>query len=754
MVDRFSEWLLHRKLLTLAILAVITGFLGYFATGVQFDNTIETYFLEKDLANYDKFLDQFGTDEIIAIAFSDEDVFTPDNLRLIDSLSRWIEALPHVRRVLSLTTVDLAWGEADEVFFDPLVAEIPASPDTIEIIRRRALADAFIPGTLLARDCKSTAVVAEIDHLVGQFDYKVELLEQIRALLEATKQRTGKQFHLGGAAVLDDAIFRYNARDQQRFTPVMVVVIVLIVAFMFRRPLYMLLPVLVVVLSLVWTYGFLVLLGYKVNIISSIITPVLMAVSIADSMHFIVDYLQEMARKDGEKSTVIKQTFAAILAPCTMTSLTTIFGLLSLLSADLVPIRQFGLVAAGGVLFAFVITFTLLPVLLALLPLPKVHYRKRLHRSPLARALERIGRWSKPRAVAITLAVLILAVPASISLKNITIGTNSLDYLKPGDPVRVQTEWIDSHIGGTVSLEFLIDTGEEGGMQNPELLRRVERFQNYLEKLDGITGTYSAADLVKTLNRAYHGGQESYNTIPDSASHIAQQLLLVEGSDDFSALLAEDYTLGRISARVEMAKSQQLSHGMPAIEDTMRAIFGSSANMAPTGIAFLMHQMETALLDSQIKTFMLAFLVISLVILVMLRSLRLGLLAMVPNVLPILFALALMPLMGIPLDVGTVMIAGVALGLVVDDSIHLLSRIKRQLHGVGNHHEAMRLAILETGRPIVFTSVALASGFLILVLASFNPIINFGILSCIVITLALLFDLLVLPALFGLSRQK
>jgi predicted RND superfamily exporter protein len=265
---------------------------------------------------------------------------------------------------------------------------------------------------------------------------------------------------------------------------------------------------------------------------------------------------------------------------------------------------------------------------------------------------------------------------------------------------------------------------------------------------------FSAVDLVKSLNRGYNEGREENFSIPSSAEAVAQQMFLVEGSSDVEELLSDDYSKGRIIARVEMNKSQQVAHKTDEIKEKMNEIFSGEETVEPTGIVYLMNRTEHYLLTTSIKSFLLAFIVITLAIMLMLQSIKLGALAMVPNLLPILFTMALMPVLGISLDVGTTMIAAIALGLVVDDTIHFLSRVKIERANAEDTKSAIAVTMNSVGRPIVFTSIVLAVGFLILVLASFSPLINFGLLSGIVIILALFFDLAVLPAIIGFVGLK
>jgi len=717
------------------------------AIKVQFDNTIETYFLPRDIQDYRQFLDQFGSDELIVIAFSaEEDIFNAEDLALIDRLTRKIEDLPNVRRVLSLTNAQIVWGDSESINFDPLIEALPVPEEELPLVRQRAFRDPFIPGTVLSADGHYTAIVVEVEHIIGEFDYKVTLLNQIKALLDREKERTPRTFYLGGGPVLDEAIFRYNEEDQSRYIPIMLLIMVAIIFTMFRRVGIVVMPLVVVFLSLIWTYGFLVLLGYKINIISTIITPLLMAVSVADSIHIMAEYIQEHGEHPARHRECIITAFENLFAPITMTSVTTIVGLLSLTSANLVPIRQFGIVGAFGVLAAYGITLFFLPVLLTLIPAPKAAHRKVIRAGFTTRLLRGLGRWQPKRALIILGLTLLLLIPAIVGITRVSVGTNSLDYFKRGDPVRKQTEWIDRNLGGSISLEFYVDGGKVDALKDPDLLRKMDRFQTYLKGIPGITGVFSAVDLVKALNRAFFEGDSAAFTIPDSRAGISQEYLLVQGSDEVTTIVSDDYSTGRISARVAMAKSQLLAEQMPEIQQRVATLFNATAKVKPTGLVHLMHQMETYLLTTQIRSFLIAFGIILLCMMVLLRSVKMGLLAIIPNILPILFTLALMPFLDIALDVGTVMIAGVALGLVVDDTIHLLSRLQREMKSGSTNHQAIAAAILGTGRPIIFTSVILTLGFAVLILASFNPVIHFGILCSVVIFLAAVFDLVVLPA--------
>jgi hydrophobe/amphiphile efflux-3 (HAE3) family protein len=748
---KLFDFIINHKILVSAVLLGITIFFGWHAARIEIDTDIERYFLEDDLRDYDRFLEEFGTDQIIVVAFEGEDTFGLENLRLVDSISGKLEKLPHVRRVYSLTTAKIIYGEGNTVYFDPLMDEIPSTTGSLIPIKQRALDDAFIPETLMSSDKKSTAIIAEIDHIIGESDHDIDLARQIKALLKEEEIRTGKRFYAGGRAIMDEALFNYTQVDNARLVLLSALLMMVITLLMFRQIVMTILPMSVVLLTYIWTYGIMSLLEYKVSSITTIIRPLLMAVAIAGSMHIIADYLQRAAGGKRTKIECIRQSFNNLITPCFMAGLTTAIGLLSLQSSGIRPLRELGLVAAVGVIFAFFIGISLLPILLSIVPFPKERNRERIQGGLLAKVLLWLGRWQKRRAIAIFLISFAAIIPAVLLLPQISIGANTLRYFRTDDLIRIQTEWIDTNISGTNSLEFFIDAEQENAFKDPLLLRKMERFQDYLKGIDGVTEVYCAVDLVKTLNKAFHGGNEQECVIPPSFTEVSQQLFIIEGSEEIEQFLSYDYSKARIMARVNSNRTRYIYDQMPEIEKYMNGVFGESEKITPTGTMYMFQRMEDYIVSSQIKSFILAFIVIEVIMMLILRSLKLGIFAMIPNFLPILFGTAMMPVLGIPLNIGTAMPAVVTLGLVVDDTIHFLSRLKLEMDRTDNIKNAIANSMNHTGRAIIFTSIVLGFGFMALLPAKFVPVAYFGILAGIVILFALVFDLVVLPAIMGFA---
>ncbi len=751
MKRKLFHFIINHKIFVSTLLLGLTIFFGWHAARIEINTDIEDFYLKDDVERYSRFLEEFGTDQVVAIAFETEDPFSPENLRIVDSISTRIKELPTVNRVYSLTTAKTIYGEDDTVHFKHLMDEIPPTGQALTHIKQRALDDPFIPGILMSPEKENTAIIAEVDHVVGEsYRDEIELARRIKSVLKEEEKRTGKNFYIGGNLIIEEALSRYTQGDNMRMVALSALFMLTITYIMFRQVAMTILPMAVVLLTTIWTHGFMVLMGYEVNTINIIIRALLMAVATAGSMHFIADYLQKAAVGNHTKQEYIGRAFLDVVTPCFMAAVTTAIGLLSLLTSDIAPLRKFGLTGAVGVMFSFIISIFLLPILLSIIPLPKGGYRERIEGGLIAKSLIWLGRWHKSRAVITILTGSVVIIPALLCLPMNVVGTNTIRYLRKNDDVRKQIEWLDTNISGTRSLEFSIDGEREDAAKDPSFLRKIERFQDYLKGIDEVTEVYSAVDLVKTLNRAFHDGKEEEYRIPDSFSEVNQQLFIIEGSEELERFLSYDYSKARVMARVKADRGLSVYKQMPKIERAMHEIFGDSASITTTGHLYSHQRMEEYIVTNQIRSFVLAFIVIEIVMTVILRSFRLGMLAMVPNFLPILLGAMMLPILGFHLDIGTTMPAIVTLGLVVDDTIHFLSRLRLEWDKAFDIKTAIANSMSQVGRPIIFTSLILGLGFLAVLPSKFVPGAQFAVLAAIVVMLALVYDLFVLPAIMGL----
>ena len=744
---RLVDVILRLRVVVLVVIALISAVAATFAAQVGFDSDIEIWFLDDDenLTTYHTFLDRFEADEITIIGLFGDDLFTPEVIAAVDAITEAAADKPHVHRVRSLTNVKVVQSKGPgHVAVERLMTEVPLDDEAALALRDRVLAHEILQDNLVGASGQAIAIIAELDPAGNNFDDKITFVEALRGLA-AEHIPPGVEWHVAGSPVLDEAFFKYTERDFAILGPLAFLVVVLACLLLFRRAIAVFVPLGVVGLSLIWLFGLMGALGVEINIISSGLMALVLAVGVADSVHVISDYLQALMA-GHERDEAVAHATATLLVPCLFTSTTTAAGFLSLLIGDLEPVRQFGWLAAIGVTVAFVLSMTVIPCVLSLVPAPPPAYVVRQRQGRLTHLLERLGRPSRGAARAVVLASLALTVAGGFAVGQLDTEANPMNYFLPGDPVREGMQRVDQELGGSSSFEFMVETAP-GGLKDHAILQRLDDLATRLESLGGVTHVLSVLDSLRETRRVLTDGESDAVPGPDDHPHLAAQLyLFLESDSDFSRDMRENYSLTRLTARVRMSEANLITAEEPRVAGWLRDDFGSDGlRVRSTGFIKLMSEMESYLFTSQVRSLLVAFTVIGLMMFLLLGSLRLGLLAMIPNFVPIAAGLAFMAVAGIALDPGTVMIGSIALGLVVDDTVHFLVRLKRNL---ADHElpDAIARAMHQTGRPIILTSIILAGGFGTLGFGSFTPNVAFGAVSAVVILVAMLADLVLLPS--------
>lgn len=740
MPRNWIERIVYLRWAVVGFVALTTLVAGILASKVRFDNSIEIWFLEGDpeLASYNQFTERFGGDEFVVIGMAADDVFSRPVLESIERLTQLAAAKPHVLGVRSLTSV---------AFPEPH-AGLPEDA-MLGAARERLLGSAVERGWLVTPDAKVTAVLVSMAREGNTVEGKNALVGALRELVEVERGRSpGIRFFMAGTPVLDEAFFRYNNRDLTLLLPLSITLVLLVGLVAFRRPGAALLQLAVVAVAVIWVFGLMGLLGLKMSVISTVLPPLLLAIGVANSVHIISEYYRRIAA-GSPRNRAVAESAGHLLKPCFFTSLTTVAGLLSLLVSPMQPVREFAALAATGVGFAFLLSIVFLPAMLALLPTPKSESADRLATGFLRRLLSRVDHCSRHWPRSIVLVGALLLIGSLFAVARLKVGIYALDWFPGNAPVALDLRQADRDLGGSSTLEFLI-SAPDGGLAEPAVLERLYDFERWLEtEVPGVTKAISIADVQRELP-APPGSDPSRLSIEAQFDEFHR---IQPG--EFDRLLDAGHSLGRVSARIRLDQSTEVVHAFDRIAEKIAAdIDGPGLSVKMTGYIRLMGKMEHYLIVSQIQSFVLAFAVITLMMTVLLRSLKLGLFAMIPNFLPVAMGLGTMALAGIGLSPGTIMIGAIALGLVVDDTVHFLVALRRELARNPDLDAAITETLHTTGRPIVLTSVILMAGFAVLTCGSFNPSIQFGAISALVIGFALLADLLLLPAALRLMRPK
>jgi len=742
-----ATWIVKLRfvLLGIALLALLPA-LKVLPT-LTTNNNVDAFLAEGDpgLAFYRDTTDIFGGDHIVYVAVQASDIWTVDALARIDTLTRAAEGVEGVHEAVSLTSTDAVQGSPGWVQVGPLVEDLPADDAAVAKLREQVDASPLLR-RLVAPGGDAALIAVELEpRLVDVPGAETAAVAALREALRAADEM--REPRMAGNPVISETIEVENTRDTNLFSALMMGLVGVSTILLLRRFLPALLPGAVVLVSVGWTMGLFIAAGHQTNWVTSIIAPILMLVGVADAVHFLARYQQALPHCATRKEAVI-ETLEAITLPCLFTSLTTAAGFASLLVNEVVPVRTFGTFAAIGVLLALVATLALLPALLAFgKPKPGL---KPPADGGYATLLAAIDRGVRSRPVLVVAASLAILIPLTAGAWFIQVETNLLKYFQDDAPLVQDSTFIEDAWGGCSPLDIVIDAGEPEAALTPEILKGVETLHARLEAIDGMDRGESMADLVSELY-ATMSGDPSLQRVPDSSAAIAQLLLMVD-PETTDPLMDSDHQVLRLSTRFQGATLgvQQARVIIDQTEQALEGLFPEGTKTQLTGSSLLFMNMDEYLVNGQIQSMGLVLVVLLIAMTVLFRSVRMGLLAMIPNVVPIAAMLGLMGWLDIRLDGFTVMIACIAIGIGVDDTIHYLHHLRHELSLGKSLEDAMAATVLSVGRALVFTSVVLALGFWIFCLSDFVGTFNFGLLTGVTVLVALAADLLILPAMITL----
>lgn len=648
-----------------------------------------------------------------------------------------------VKQVHSLANANKIVGTSEGIEITPLLQDLESA--SLESIRKRALDDELFNGYLVSADATcTTIVVAFQDMTVTETDRAVAAVEAIIY----QDRPTGLDIFFCGDIMMMSEFNRYAKQNQTIFPLLIMIIITAFMYILFRSFSRVVIVLAVVGVCLCWALGFNCILGFSVNVVTGMLIPLVIILSIADCIH-IIEYFDEVRGEGaGEKEAFI-ETVRYITIPCFITSVTTAIGLVSLATSPIEAVKNFGIGSAAGIMFAFIVSILMVPLLLTLVPGAK----KLREAAGWERLLKRISRVNDCRTSAVLVVTVLGFIVFGLGIAWMQVETNQMEWFPKDSPFYLASMEIDRNLSGAGDLEVLI-SGGAGTLKNPAVLKRMDMLSDEIKDYPLVEKILSLPAYIKRINMALHDDNPAENRVPDRQALIAQELFLFSLSDagrrELERMTTTDYARGRIAVkiRIQATRSRDIVDLAYRIEKRGRELFaGSGVTVHVNGISFMYNILYKYLLESQVKSFAIAFVLVTVILFVIFRSARYGFLSITPNLLPIIFIIGLMGWLGITLNVGTVMVASVALGIALDDTIHYLTRFRKELDSARfSIRKTASLTTVFTGKAIIFTSVVNIAGFLVPMLSGFQPTRQFGLLVAMTLAFALAADLFVLPA--------
>ncbi len=790
LLTAFGRFIVQHRWWAIVLSLIATGFFVSFIPQLQFDNSTESFLKPEDPASirYRAFRDRFDRDDRIIVAIEPPDVFDAHFLQKLRRLHNALEdELPYVAEITSLFNARSTRGEGDELIVEDLLDgwldEWPADPGPVLAeLPARVLANPLYKNALVSEDRTLTTITIkpftysttnEVDALAGFEDTadedaeplviltageNDELLAELKAIATSYHADDFK-VHLGGALALTDHINRKMEGDLGPFMALSVTIMMVLLYLLFRRVSGSLLPVAVVLLSVGASIGIMVWIDIPGSTAVQILPVFLLSVGICDAVHILTIVYQRLRAGDEQDDAVIYAVGHSGLA-VVMTSITTAAGMVSFRTAAMAPVAHLGTIAPIGVMLALVYTLVLLPALLSVFPLrvPRSPTRGGAGRS-MTRVLVRIGDMSADHPIAVLVCTGIVLSFFAYGATLARFSHRGTDWFPDGDPIKESALLLDEKLRGTMSLEVVLDTGRENGLHEPAVLKKIEAAARHAETIDDgelfVGQAISIVDIVKETHQALNENRPDFYAIPDDRALIAQELLLFENSgvDDLEEIVDTDFRTARLSLRAPFVDALLYEDFIERLRKEITAIVGPEIDVEMTGFMPVLASVMTAVISSMARSYAIALLIITPIMIFLLKDLRLGVMSMIPNLIPMLVTVGMMGWLDMPIDATTMLIGAMVIGLAVDDTIHFMHKFRIYFSEFGDSKLAIRATLETTGAALLFTSLVLTGGFGVFLMASMVNTQNFGFLAATGAAVAFLADLIVAPALMTLATR-
>jgi predicted RND superfamily exporter protein/CRP-like cAMP-binding protein len=698
---------------------------------------------------YDWAKDEFGDDQSLIIALILDDVFTLDNLHMIERISDLLEEAPGVDYVTSLATADHIGTQDESVETRPFLEPTPKTEADAERIRAAVHGNPVYAGNLVSPDSRATAFIVYVDDTPEQVftDENLDL-----RMLEIVDEASGDaQVFISGTAHMRAANSRVLTADLSFMLPTVLLLMAVIALASFRSPRGVLVPLLAIMLSTLWTLGLMAWTDVPINLVTTIIPVLLLTVGFAYSVHVIADYYKALARDPSEIEAAggpASWALQHVSLPVALTCLTTVAGFLSLTISEFPAIREFGLISVFGVTATTLLTLTLSPAVLQLLGPPKP---KQTDVSATASPdrfdawISRVGRFciGHRREVLVTAGV--ICGLTLWGVYQIKIDTHLITNFSPEHPVRVHFEAINDALEGARPFSVVLQSDHDEAFLEPENLRALDELTQWLIEQPEIGGATSFADYVKLLSRAFNDDDPDFLGIPDDGNLIKQYLLFGE-TDELEDYVASNFQNALIRVRSKCETTREIAALVDRIEVRL-AELPEHIQAGVTGNTVVLAQSIDAIASGQVKSLSIAAIFIFIILAILFASARMGFIGLIPNIMPVLLFFGLLGLTGVPLSAVTGLIACVVLGIAVDDTIHMMTRFNIEARERADERAGALAALASVARPVTITTVGLCLGFLVFTTGDLRNQTEFGALAALVLAFAWLVDITFTPAL-------
>jgi predicted RND superfamily exporter protein len=752
MLVKYTEWVLKWRYLVILFSLIAVGLIGSGAPKLMpLSNDYRIFFSEENpqLRAFEQLQNTYTKDDNVLIVISPKDgqVFTPETLAAIQDITEQAWQIPHSIRVDSVTNFQHTYAEEDDLIVDDLVVDPDAlDASQLEQIKQIALQEPQLAGRLISADAAHSGINITIQlpgvNLMEENPQTVAYARKI--LQQAEAEYPQIEFRLAGISMLNNAFPEASMSDGQKLIPLAFAVIIIALLFLLKGISGTVATVILVLFSIIIGMGAGGHMGIQLSPPSASAPIIILTIAIAGAVHLLVTMLQEIHRGMNKHDAIV-ESMRVNFTPIFLTSITTALGFLSLNSSEAPPFADLGNLSTFGVVAAFVLTITFLPAMMFILPIKAKHFVAGTS------LMDKLGGFvvEKRRSLLLSLSVAVMVLLAMIPLNS--LNDIFVNYFDESIEFRRDTDYTTQNLTGTYSIAYSLDSGEKGGVSEPDFLAQVEKFANWYREQPEVMYVSSITDTFKRLNKNMHGDDENYYRLPDSRELAAQYLLLYEMSLPYGLDLNNQIDVAKQATKLNVVLRTISSNELLALEQRARDWLQEHAPELHTegaSPAIMFAHIGKRNIISMLGGTTFALVMISLILILALRSFKYGLISLIPNLFPAGVAFGLWGLFVGEIGLALSVVTAMTLGIVVDDTVHFISKYMRARKEQGlDSQQAVRYAFRNVGVALWVTSAVLIAGFMILAQSAFALNAGMGLMTSIIIGIALVLDFLLLPPL-------
>jgi uncharacterized protein len=757
MWTRIAQFIIKFRLTLIGIILLITVFMGYHATKVQmsYDLARTVPLDDPEMVFLQKFKAQFGEDgNIIAVGLQDSAIYTLDNFNRFRELNKAIREIPGVNNLLSLPEVKIIRKDTANTRFYldghyPKQIKDQAQLDSLMgAIRNQK----FYMGQIVNQENGATMMLISITKEVMNSSKRIAMTKALVDLGTQFTKDTGIELRYAGLPFIRAMMATEVRKEMQIFLYLSALVTGIIMFFFFRSFRAVLFSMIIIGIVVVWVMGTLALFGYKITLLSGLIPPVIVTIGITNAIYLLNKYHLEFAkRRDKEEAiaAVVNKMGLAMF----LTNLTVAIGFLTLLTTDILVLREFGIVAGINIMALFVVSLIMIPGIFSWLPEPTPKHLRHLNFKILGSFLAYVDivvHRYRPAIYLTSLAITVVAAFGMLRLESISF---MMDDVPEGSQIKKDLQFFESNFSGILPLEIEVNTGKRRGVLNIKNLEKIDEFESFIDSISVVSRPVSVISLVKASKQAFYNYNPAKYALPSKAES-GYILRYMKGQTDNTGLLKSfvdsTFTKMRISMQIADIGSKRLDSLVhEVIEPRMNQIFeGTNIQTSVTGTTKLFIKGNKFLIDNLKESLLLAFILITLSMAMLFANVRMIIISLVPNVIALMITAGIMGYLGIPLKPSTALIFSITFGISVDNSIRFLAKYRQEQLANGFFVPvSVSESIMETGKSIIYTSIVLFAGFILFAFSSFGGTIALGVLTSTTLVISMFTNLILLPAL-------